>query len=129
MNIKANILVAKKCCLVLLLGYCIVGQACNGSAKNVVDQWKKRVDQQLPVGSQDSKVIDFLDRNHISHSTYEVATTMEEEKLFGAHGRITAIIRDVKRTPISHVDIRLLFLFNQNNGMVTYQISEVVTSF
>jgi hypothetical protein len=102
--------------------------ACERTAEKRVTQLRSAIDKQLQIGCSESDVITFLNRNGIVHSEYKKAGSKEERDFFGAYGRIDGAIRQVHRRLLSRTDVELVFLFDENGKMISYQISKVITS-
>jgi hypothetical protein len=101
---------------------------CGRSTAKKITQLRSDLASGLPVGSTDTQVKAYLDRNRIEHSEYKEAGGKDELRFFGAPGRIDAIIRSVETSLISRVDIRIVFLFDQKRTLRSYEVSQVVTS-
>jgi hypothetical protein len=82
-----------------------------------VDPQKIRhlIDEQLPLGSDETRAIAFLDANHIAHSEY-------------AHHLISAGI-DRSSVGLFTGRIYIEFRFDENGKLETYRVQEIVRTF
>jgi hypothetical protein len=108
---KRRILVAFAVTLIVLfLGICIHGV-------HRVDPRKieRSIEEQLPSGSDKTKVIAFLDANHIAHSAY-------------LYHNISA---DIDRSTVGLFPGRIYieFRFDENDKLKTYRLHEIVRTF
>jgi len=66
------------------------------SPEKVAAQIQSEIQREVPLGSDPSIAIKFLDKRHIEHSHYRDSEgDAELERFLGAKGRIDGIIRDV----------------------------------
>jgi len=98
------------------------------SPERIVQELRTSAGHDLPIGSDRSTVIAFLDSHRIGHSPYMDANGNPHlAAAYGSNGRIDALIRDVKRGLLYRSSVSLVFLFDKEGKLVSYQIREVVT--
>jgi len=80
----------------------------------------RTIENEISIGDHYEKIIEFLNKNGIDHSGI---IDHRDEKI------IQGIIRDVKKTPFVTTDLYLVFKFNEESNLISYDVKYTRTSF
>ena len=126
------------CCALLIA----LAASCSHDSGMTSEKVDALVAKELPSGASASKIIDFLDGQHIDHSDVEVLppeilkepeldTDLSSEKLKGKIGQvrkyIAAKIPNVKSSLVVRWDILIKFYLDKDDKMVVYIVRTVGT--
>lgn len=100
-------------CVVALISVSVGG--CSYT-KVTVDEIDQRIRKELPVGSDQTKVIVFLEANQMEHSGY-----LDKQK------EIRAILRNTSRNFLVTGSIQVVFSFDDHGRLISHIVEEVFT--
>jgi ribosomal protein L30/L7E len=91
--------------------------ACSSDAEveAAINELKAKLENQLIIGSNPDQVLELLQQHKIEHSAYHANNP-----------KISAIVRDVKKTLFGSTSIQLEFLF-ENDRLTSYTVEKAYT--
>ena len=114
------------CAIIVSASLCSLW-GCNRSSGPSAVVLEKRISQELQVGCSYTRVLDYLDKNRIEHSEYILGDDQSSNGVRGT-GRITGIVRNVRSSAFSTVNLRLVFLFDANGGLISSRVTESIVA-
>ncbi|HXG68160.1 MAG TPA: hypothetical protein VNO70_23895 [Blastocatellia bacterium] len=94
---------------------------------------ERLIKTEIPVGTDVSGVVAFLDSRKIVHSEYIIEKPFgnidDKPQKYGGkiNGFITAGMRDVRSNILVSTDISMVFYFDENKKLMDYTVKEVHT--
>jgi hypothetical protein len=111
--------------LFVICGLC----ACYSRSQREVKRLSSNIETDIPIHSTYTDVLAYLDRQHIDHSEYVQAHDNPELlHLLGAPGRIDGVIRNVESGFLYHLSIRLVFRFDAEGKLSSWELLQPITS-
>lgn len=91
----------------------------------IVEELKRQIQEEIPIGSSSSKVLDFLDNKKIFHSEYVEGDLYDVKKSKFVRERVIyASIPDVERSFFVTYNIYLRFYFDENRNLVDFTVTK-----
>jgi hypothetical protein len=111
-----------------LLGLLVAGYFANYGIRTTRPETLKRlVAQNVKIGASPDDVIRFLDEQHLEHSPLRRTSGSSEGKTYGDVPMIGAIKRRTWRSLLMFESIQIVFIFDENNHLVKFDLRPVYT--